>query len=206
VLYFGTGARSGFVRCNGRTIGSSTSGATERANADTQALFEYLWGADANLTVSGGRGASANADWTANKTIALPDGRGLALAGLDDMGSGSRGVFTGATFSSGSSTTLGSTLGAARRTLTIAQLPVVTPGGSVTIPAASLAIPGLNATGYNVGGQTPGTTLFGTAGGGAGVQAVFPQVSSSLIGTPFGSGQAHDTISPYMLITTYIKM
>src|SRR3954465_11389264 len=50
---YGTGILSGFVRANGRTIGSSTSGATERANADTQALFVYLWGADANLAVSG---------------------------------------------------------------------------------------------------------------------------------------------------------
>jgi len=61
--FYGTGVRSGFVRANGRTIGSATSGATERANADAQALFEYLWNTDANLAVSTGRGASSNADW-----------------------------------------------------------------------------------------------------------------------------------------------
>ena len=83
---YGTGALSGFVRANNRTIGSATSGATERANADCQALFEYLWDADGNLTVSTGRGASANADWSANKTIALPDCRGGVIAGLDGMG------------------------------------------------------------------------------------------------------------------------
>ncbi|MCK1465713.1 hypothetical protein IVB34_47370 [Bradyrhizobium sp. 2] len=53
---YGTGILSGFVRANGRTIGSATSGATERANSDVQALFVYLWAADANLSVSGGRG------------------------------------------------------------------------------------------------------------------------------------------------------
>ena len=37
------GTRTGWVRDNARTIGSATSGATERANADCQALFEYLW-------------------------------------------------------------------------------------------------------------------------------------------------------------------
>src|SRR6266849_4631615 len=37
-----TGTISGWVRCNKRTIGSATSGATERANSDTQALFEFL--------------------------------------------------------------------------------------------------------------------------------------------------------------------
>jgi hypothetical protein len=39
---YGTGLLSGFVRANGRTIGSATSGATERANADTNALFLSL--------------------------------------------------------------------------------------------------------------------------------------------------------------------
>lgn len=85
---YGTGSLAGFVRLNGRTIGSAASGATERANADAQALFEYLWTNDAvNLTVSGGRGATANADWLANKTISLPDMRGRTIAGMDDMGS-----------------------------------------------------------------------------------------------------------------------
>jgi microcystin-dependent protein len=83
---YGTGTHTGWVRANGRTIGSAPSGATERANADTQALFEYLWTADPILVVSTGRGASANADWVANKTIALPDFRGRVLAGNDDMG------------------------------------------------------------------------------------------------------------------------
>jgi hypothetical protein len=46
---YGTGNLSGFVRANGRTIGSATSGATERANSDAQALFEYLWSADTTL-------------------------------------------------------------------------------------------------------------------------------------------------------------
>src|SRR5262249_43017934 len=34
---------SGYVRLNGRTIGSAVSGATERANADCQSLFQELW-------------------------------------------------------------------------------------------------------------------------------------------------------------------
>lgn len=76
---------TGWVRANGRTIGSATSGATERANADTQPLFNFLW-PNTLLTVSGGRGANAAADWAANKTITLPDGRGSTLAGTDDMG------------------------------------------------------------------------------------------------------------------------
>lgn len=74
-------APSGWVRLNGGTIGGASSGATERANADTQALFELLWSEYANTELaiqdSAGaasvRGASATADFTANKRIPLED-------------------------------------------------------------------------------------------------------------------------------------
>lgn len=81
---------TGFVRLNGRTIGSPTSGAAERAAADVQALFLYLWNnfSDSLCPVSTGRGASAAADWAANKQITLPDLRGRTLFGL---GYGQRG-------------------------------------------------------------------------------------------------------------------
>ena len=81
--------KSGWVRMNGRTIGNSASGATERANSDTEALYAFLWDnlADSEAAVSSGRGASAAADFAANKTIALPDLRGRAPFGLDSMGS-----------------------------------------------------------------------------------------------------------------------
>lgn len=86
--YLGTTAPTGWVRGNGRTIGNASSSATERANADTEDLFEFLWTnfADAQCAVSTGRGSSAAADYAANKTITLPDLRGRAFFGLDDMG------------------------------------------------------------------------------------------------------------------------
>jgi hypothetical protein len=129
---YGTGTLAGFVRLNGRTIGSATSGATERANADCQALFEYLWTTDANLAVSGGRGASANADWSANKTITLPDGRGRVLAALDDMGAAAAGRLT-ATYFGASGTVLGNVGGGESKTLITANLPAYTPAGSVAL-------------------------------------------------------------------------
>jgi len=66
-----------------RTIGSATSGATARANADTLALYTQLWNAmsDADCPVAGGRGASAAADFAANKKIQLPLMGGLTLKG-----------------------------------------------------------------------------------------------------------------------------
>jgi microcystin-dependent protein len=77
-----TVADPGWVLMNDGTIGNAASGATTRANADTEALFTLLWNntTDANCPVSGGRGASAAADFAANKTIALPRALGRALA------------------------------------------------------------------------------------------------------------------------------
>jgi hypothetical protein len=116
-----TGTVSGWVRANGRTIGDAASGATERANADTSDLYTVLWN-DTLLSVSGGRGASAAADFAANKTIALPDYRGRAFVGLADMGNSTSTRLDGITFATGTKTTLGSTAGAATVTLVEANL------------------------------------------------------------------------------------
>lgn len=85
VPYVGTTAPSGFVLASGGTIGDGSSGATERANADTEDLFILWWNSTSNAAapVSGGRGASAAADFAAHKTITLPDLRGRVVAGLD---------------------------------------------------------------------------------------------------------------------------
>jgi len=89
-----SGVVSGFVRLNGRTIGSAGSAATERANSDTSALYTLLWNehVDAICPVSGGRGASAAADFAANKTLTLLSGRGKALVGADTMGNSGAGI------------------------------------------------------------------------------------------------------------------
>ena len=77
-----TVADAAWVLMNDGTIGNAASGGTTRANADTVALFTLLYNntADADCAVSGGRGASAAADYAANKTIALPKALGRALA------------------------------------------------------------------------------------------------------------------------------
>lgn len=86
--YAGATAPTGWLFANGMTIGSASSGANGRQNADCQYLFIQLWNAFPNdiLAVSGGRGASAAADWAANKTIQLPDARGRVVVGRDTMG------------------------------------------------------------------------------------------------------------------------
>lgn len=88
IIGWSTSARTGAVRLNGNTIGSAASGATERANADTADLFTFCWNnfSDFYCPVSGGRGASAAADFAANKTLTLLSGQGKALFGSDTMG------------------------------------------------------------------------------------------------------------------------
>src|SRR5688572_16155057 len=76
---FGTAvARDGWVIAQGGTIGDAASGASERADDDTEALWKKIWNstADGDCPVVGGRGGSANADWAASKKITLPDFRG----------------------------------------------------------------------------------------------------------------------------------
>jgi hypothetical protein len=114
------GTRSGWVRANARTIGSSSSGATERANADAETLFLFLWNNFSNslCPVSGGRGGSAAADWAANKTIATLDMRGRLPYGMDTMGNSAQGVVDAATSAGGA-------LGSEEITLLQSQLPSI---------------------------------------------------------------------------------
>jgi hypothetical protein len=75
----------GWVECSGKSIGSAASNATGRANDDCHALFLHLWQQDAYnlLPVLPSKGASAEGDWQANKTIATPDAWGRMLGGVD---------------------------------------------------------------------------------------------------------------------------
>ena len=119
------GTRTGWVRDNGRTIGSATSGGTERNSADCQALFLYLWNNFSNTVcpVLTGRGGSALADWNANKQITLPDKRGYIAGGLDDMGTTAAGRWTSAPIISGTVTTAGAQIGENTHTLSRRKLP-----------------------------------------------------------------------------------
>lgn len=78
-----TSADSGWVLMNDGTIGSATSGASTRANADTATLYTLIYNncVDQWCAVTGGRGANAAADFAANKPLALPKTLGRALAG-----------------------------------------------------------------------------------------------------------------------------
>jgi hypothetical protein len=79
---------TGWIVPDGTTIGNAASGAG-RANADTVDLFAQLWALDATVAplytsagVLSSRGASAAADYAANRRIVVPDLRGVFLRSL----------------------------------------------------------------------------------------------------------------------------
>lgn len=204
---YGTGVLTGFVRANGRTIGSATSGATERANADAQPLFEYLWNADPSLAVSTGRGGSSNADWVANKTIVLPDWRGRNIAGLADMGNTDSGVLP-LSFYGTSSIVLGAAGGGASQILLPANLPSFTPSGTIAVTNGTITA--------QVAGAAPlwGSGTVGAGGGGTATVSNLgaPQITQGLTTASFtgnnngGTSSNFSVMNPSKLTTIYVKL
>lgn len=107
-----TVAPDGWVLMDDGTIGNASSGGTTRANADTEDLFKLAWNnvSDTYAPVSGGRGASAQEDFDADKNIGLTKvlGRALCIAG---------------TGSALTARTLGETLGEETHQLTLPEIP-----------------------------------------------------------------------------------
>jgi microcystin-dependent protein len=92
--YCGSTAPTGWILCDGGTIGTVASGADNNL-ATMQDLFEQLWSYTTSsvdwlpIYDSVGafttRGASATADWNANKRLALPQIQGKTVASVDQM-------------------------------------------------------------------------------------------------------------------------
>lgn len=194
----------GFIRCNGRTIGSATSGATERANADTETLFKFLW-PFANVGVVTGKGATAAADWSANKQLTLPDCAGRLIGARDDLGNGSASRITAATVTG--PTAVGAAGGVEKGTISQAQLPNV----NFTVSGITLNDPGHthNYAQPSLAGAAPvfqsgtgeGVTTTATSSSTTGVTVATQGNAAS-----GGSGTAFNTMPPVMLFTVYIKL
>ena len=171
---------------NDGTSGSASSGATSRANADTQALFSLLWDNISNAwaPVSGGRGATAAADFAANKTISLMKvlGRSMGIAG------------------SGAGLTpraLGGWLGEEQHQLTVTEMPshdhsITDPQHSHVIDAgANMSAGGATLGNLSItGGGTKQTNLSGTG----------ITINSS------GSNAAHNNMQPTFFCNVMIKL
>jgi microcystin-dependent protein len=185
-----TAAPAGWIMCNDGTIGSAASGATTRANADTAALYAMIWNnvSDTYAPVSGGRGASPEADFAANKTIGITKtlGRALAVAG---SGSGL------------TARTLGQVLGEEAHALTAAENGPHTHTATVTDPGHSHSAtsysptPVIDGTNGSNGryAQPPGTTGVATTGITVGI-------------TSSGSGTAHNNMQPTTFMNIMLKL
>jgi microcystin-dependent protein len=200
---------AGWVRMNARTIGSATSGASERANADTQALFLFIWTnyPDAICPVVGGRGGTALADFNANKQITLLDMRGATPFGLDDMGNVAKGVFAGVPFGDGDATHAGSSGGEATHALAVGEMPAHTHVPQVTDPGHKHEQTVTN----NVVGAFIGPLAEQNQG--QGTPASTPAYDSSMAATGItvanadtGGNLAHNTMPPFVLGTWFWKL
>lgn len=206
------GSRAGWVRDNGRTIGSAISGASERANADCEALFLFLWNtyADTICAVTSGRGVSAAADFAANKPIAVPDKRGRSPFGLDDMGNAAAGRFTGVPFTLGNDITPGSLGGETRHQLLATGLPAHTHAATITdthrhrianVTSDGLGAPVLTANNYlikdySAGGGASAYELRASAVEptlGLTSAATFGSITASVSANTGGGGQHNNT-------------
>ena len=174
-----TVADTGWVLMNDGTIGNAGSGATTRANADTSSLYTLMWTncPNTNCAVSGGSGASAAADFSANKTLALPKALGRALA---SSGSGS-----GLT-----ARTMGEALGAENAIVVSHSHTLTDPGHTHTESGAT------GPDGYS--GTTGGSGQFGTRNTGNNTTGI--TVNSA------GSSGTGANMQPTLFLSVMIKL
>ena len=197
-----SGSRSGWVRDNGRTIGSAASGASERANSDCEGLFLFLWGAYSNAIcpVLGGRGASAAADWAADKQITLPDKRGYLPGGLDDMGNAAAGRLNGVPFTLGDAVTAGALCGEEKHALTVNELAAHTHANVLHDPGHAHYI----SQRYPAIGGTP--TAAGQGADGGPLNTATATTGITLTNASAGGGNAHNNTPRTVLGTFYRKL
>jgi microcystin-dependent protein len=154
-------------------------------------------------------GFPAAADWGANKTIALPDWRGRALAGLDDMGNTAAGVLTSAYFGT-APTALGASGGSQSLTLIQDNLPALplSISGNVTVTTTNqLLSSNAQVTAFSkVDGGGVGFAAFGAGS----TQVVTFQNSTGTVTSGstanMGLGTAQPNVTPTKLATIYVKL
>ena len=200
--YYGGVAPLSFVMADGRTIGDATSTATSRANADPVGLFTLLWNItnNAQCAVSGGRGASAAADFAAHKTLALPNHSGRGMAGRDDLSGTAANVWPGATVRGAVG---GAVTGATGNIASSGSLSVsvgVSVSGSLggyAPPSGAEGAAASSGSGASFVGHDHSVTVSGTLNGGG---------NGTASGTLNGSSSAFNIVQPTIVVDVIIAL
>ena len=178
-----TAIPSGWINCAGESISKSNVNPTTYYGDYYENLFVLLWTyCSTSVVLPGGKGASANADWDANKAITVPNMAGRTVVG---HGIGN----------SSFNTSTGSVVGAETVTLTESQLPKITP--TVTDPGHHHAFTAMQPTttaDYHSGS-------YGTDNKSANTQSATTGITIE----PFGGGQAHSNVQPSFVVRYIIK-
>ena len=208
---------TGWVRANKKSIGNASSNATGRANSDAYRLFKWHWTNFSNtqcqLYDSGGspvsRGASSDADWSANRAIETIDLRGTNPIGMDTMGGVATTRLSGVPVVTGSAVVAGSVLGENLHALVVAEIPshlhtgTTNNGGADHThqywrPSANNQDPGAG----GASGLTVNKNEFSTS---TGTATAYLHTHSFTTGNT-GSNGSHNTVSRVMAGTWYIKL
>lgn len=205
--------RAGWVRQNGLTIGSAVSGASERANADCQNLFLFLWNnyPDGACPVVGGRGASAAADWAANKQITLPDMRGRGPLGCDGMGNARANILPDGNVSSNitgagdTGDTAAAYGGEANHILVVGEMPAHNHAADGLMIGGSQSFDDVEIyNGNGVNGTSPGPEAPVINSQTLTVNGNNFSVNGSVADT--GGDDAHNNVQPFILGIWYIRL
>lgn len=186
--YMGSSAPSGWLLLNGDSIGDTGSGATHTGSSYLL-LYTFLWDnlTDTNAPVSGGRGASALADWQADKTLTMPDASGRASVMLG-----------GTAFSA-----LGKDdIGAETHTLTAAQSGVAAHGHEILVDDTSSG--GVSQT--VIQRQTLSNRNNVTSQPVYALENSAPSDPYIKQNTAAGASQAHNNNQPSIVVNTIIKL
>lgn len=194
----------GYLPCNGETIGNAASDATGFASDQTHDLFVLLWDSLPNATaaVPGGRGANAETDFAAGKTITLPNFQGRALTGLIGMGGTPSTILDAVTFAAGTKTDAGALFGTATHQLDAFQLPTITPSGTISISSQGGSAGPFTKTG--TGSTAPPQENDFWKGSGADLPN--SGIAAAFNGNPFGNNQAHPNTQPSATVWVLVKL
>jgi microcystin-dependent protein len=191
IPFAGTTAPEGFLLCDGSEV-------SRTVYAALFARIGTMYGAGDGTT-----------------TFNVPDLRGRAIVGKDDMGGGAAGRITAASGVDGES--LGATGGEEVHTLTTAEMPahdhgVVDPGHSHEITSSLVVSSFVPTVGFGGGSQSgvlsgngPGGGTVGPIGSVASLSVTAGASTTGVTITTSGGGEAHNNVQPSIILNYLIK-